>query len=102
VTFIDRPFEEFFDALTALRTDGGTGRLAVTDPEPVPACLRTLDPMQAPWTVDVAIECGYGTGYLDNGLSSGDPTAVAPAVARRLGARADAVGRRRRRTVDVG
>ncbi len=42
--------------------------------------------MEAPWTTEVFADCGSWTAYLNNGLNGGDPSAIAPVLARALGA----------------
>ena len=43
-----------------------------------------LDPMEAPWTTELVVDCGEWTAYLNNFINGGDITAVAPAVGRLL------------------
>lgn len=66
---------------------------AIHDPTPLDiAAVATLvdgaaalDPMEAPWTVELLVDCGEWTAYANNFIGGGDLTALAPAIAARLG-----------------
>lgn len=62
------------------------GAVEVMAPRALPDCLDALDPMEAPWTVEVLLDCGPWTSYVNNFIGGGDISAIAPAVARMLGA----------------
>jgi hypothetical protein len=62
-------------------------RIEVRAAEPYPAVLERLAPFEAPWTRELVMPCGSWSAYLNNGIDGGDSTAVAQAVARRLGVR---------------
>lgn len=81
VSFIGASAEDVLGAVRevrgeAIRVSSRTGLLG---------CLGALDPMQAPWTKEAIVECGDWTAYVNNGISGGDLTAIAPALARRRG-----------------
>lgn len=78
VSFLEAPFGEVLEAVLSVSRD----RSEMPGSRSMPACLATLDPMEAPWTKEVIIECDGWTAYLNNGINGGDLTAVAPAVAR--------------------
>lgn len=88
VTFVDRPYEMFLEALMGFHAETADHTFVLTDPEPVGAALRHLDPMESPWTVEMVVDCSFGIAYVNNKIGGGDPTAHAPVVARRLDARA--------------
>lgn len=85
ISFVDRSLEETLAAVEEIHAQ--SGRYEVTAPAPLPRCAGFLDPMEAPWTRDLVLDCGRWTAYLNNFIGGGDSTAVAPAVARRMGAR---------------
>jgi hypothetical protein len=83
ISFVDRDHSQVLDMIEALHDHV----CELITARRVPDCLSVLDPMEAPWTVEVIIDCGEWTAYLNNGMDGGDPTAIAPAVARHMGAR---------------
>ena len=87
VNFIEAPLDEVVAALTAFRSSTGSGGLRVDDASSLDDSLDALDPMEAPWTVEMLIECPCWTAYLKNGLGGGDPTASADEIARQLDTR---------------
>jgi len=70
--------------LAELEAHRGSNGLEVTGPMMIEDALGELDPMEAPWTTHLVVDCGAWTCYLNNGLAGGDPTAAAPALADRL------------------
>ena len=56
----------------------------VSEVNTFPASISALDPMEAPWTVELVIACGEWTAYLNNAIGGTDLSACAPAVARAL------------------
>jgi hypothetical protein len=86
ISFIDRPVDVVQEAVLAVRACAPVP-CEVLAARPLPDCLDDLDPMENPWTVDLVVDCGDWTAYLNNGLDGGDITAIAPAVARQLEAR---------------
>lgn len=87
VSFVDRPARVVLSAIEAIRA---RRPIEMEPAGRLPESARVLDPMEAPWTVELVIDCGEWTAYLNNFIGGGDLTAVAPAVAQRLGA--DCVG----------
>lgn len=81
VAFIDQDIARVREAVIDARPDV---QMQMVEPRPVPDCLAILDPMEAPWTAEVLIDCGRWTTYLNNDIDGGDITAIAPAVARAL------------------
>jgi hypothetical protein len=86
VTFMERPVDVVLEAVVAVRADDPVPHEVIA-PRPLPGCLEALDPMEAPWTTELVVDCGDWTAYLNNGLDGGDIAAIAPAVAHRLDAR---------------
>lgn len=84
ITFIDRPIDVVREAVLA---DPAPVPYEVRAARSLPDGLDALDPVEAPWTVQLLVDCGNWTAYLNNGLDGGDITAAAPAVARQLDAR---------------
>ena len=82
VSFIDAPFTAVLAAV--LDVHRGT-RVDVSPSAPFPQCVWALDPMQAPWTKALVIDCDGWSAYLNNSIGGGDLTAIAPAIARRHG-----------------
>jgi hypothetical protein len=84
VSFLGTPMEEVRRALVSWR-EGLGQRIEQTGRAALPECARVLDPMEAPWTVELLIDCGRWTAYLNNDIAGGDPTAAAPALSQRMG-----------------
>lgn len=83
VAFIARPCDEVLAEIETVRA----GReLECIGPVGFEMAASHLDPMEAPWTTEVVVDCGAWTAYLNNFINGGDPSAIAPAVARRLDA----------------
>ncbi len=59
-------------------------RLVIDDAGKMPDALGVLDPMEAPWTVELFVDCGQWTAYFNNFIGGGDPSARAPALGREL------------------
>lgn len=86
VSFLAAPADRVIEDLVAWRQ--GLGQtLERSQPSPMPACANHLDPLEAPWTTELLIECGDWTAYLNNAIDGGDPTAAAPHLSTRLGVR---------------
>ena len=83
VAFIDRQCQEVLSEIQALRTGH---EIDVIGPLQFEAAVGRLDPMEAPWTTEVIADCGTWTAYLNNFVNGGDPSAIAPALARRMAA----------------
>lgn len=81
VSFIDSPWEVVLAAVKDLRGSA----IRVSTPAGILACLSAFDPMQAPWTKEAIIDCGDWTAYINNGISGGDLTAIAPALSSKHG-----------------
>ncbi len=88
VNFIEAPFPLVLAALTAFRAATDLGTFELKESASLRECLDALDPMEAPWTMELLVDCGRWTAYLNNGLGGGDPTSAAPVLARDLDARA--------------
>ena len=84
VSFLGKPIAEVRSSLVSWR-EGLGQRLEQTNPAALPECARVLDPLEAPWTAELLIDCGPWTAYLNNGIDGGDPTAAAPALSIRIG-----------------
>lgn len=84
VAFVDRDCGEVLSEIESFRPGQ---ELDVVGPIEFVAALGRLDPMEAPWTTEVIVDCGGWTAYLNNFLDGGDPSAIAPALARHLGAK---------------
>ena len=81
VSFLDRPVESVLEELVSWKE--GLGRSLVVDRhESLVTGIAALDPMEAPWTTELVVDCGDWTAYLNNFVDGGDPTASA---ARALG-----------------
>lgn len=80
VSFLGGPFEDVVAAVTEVH-----GRCEISESGRIPDGVRRLDPMEAPWTTELVIECDGWTAYLNNFIGGGDLTAIAPAVARTKG-----------------
>lgn len=82
VQFVEAPVE---DVIGDLRKTYGdvqpTGR-------PLPLAINALLPFQAPWSRLLVAPLGHWSAVVNNFVNGGDPTAPAPALARRLGVRA--------------
>lgn len=84
VAFIDRGCDEVLSEIKTIRSER---ELAVGGPLAFELAIAQLDPMEAPWTTELISDCGAWTGYLNNFVNGGDPSAIAPALARRMEAR---------------
>ncbi len=84
IAFLDRPLPEVRDALTTCRVDSLGQAIGTDDALSFPDSVRALDPLEAPWTTELLIDCGKWTCYLNNGIDGGDPTAAAPYLTRTL------------------
>lgn len=84
VAFIDRGCDEVLSEITRIRSEHD---LNVSGPVAFELAMARLDPMEAPWTTELVSDCGAWTGYVNNSVNGGDPTAIAPALARRMEAR---------------
>lgn len=84
VQFVEAPADVLLTAVLDARQ--GT-RLDIRAPEDFPACLAALLPFEAPWTRELLVPCGTWTAYLNNFVNGGDSSAIATALARRLGVR---------------
>ncbi len=83
VAFINRPCSEVLSEIQAVR---GGREVECIGPVAFESAVAYLDPMEAPWTTEVVADCGAWTVYLNNFINGGDPSAIAPALARRLDA----------------
>lgn len=81
VSFLQRPCADVLEVIGGIRADT---MLDVTEVGSLPASARVLDPMEAPWTTELVIDCGDWTAYLNNAIGGSDITAIAPAVARMM------------------
>ncbi|MGF1667419.1 MAG: hypothetical protein ACFCVC_14250 [Acidimicrobiia bacterium] len=81
VSFLRRPAADVLEVINGIRADA---TLEVADVGRLPGSVSRLDPMEAPWTTEVVIDCGDWTAYLNNSIGGGDITAIAPAVGRIL------------------
>jgi len=86
VSFIEAPHSVVLADAEKWRRELGQ-ELEVSSPTPFPHCLELLEPLEAPWTREVLIDCGPWTAYLNNQKDGGDPTSAASQLARRLDAR---------------
>lgn len=82
IAFIECPIGDVRAAIDEIRAEA---TIEVAGPMPFADALRRLDPMQAPWTKEVVADCGRWTAYVNNFVNGGDPSAIAPALAQRLG-----------------
>jgi hypothetical protein len=83
ISYLATNVETVLDHLLAWRTRTGK-RVERSDPRPLPECAAALDPLEAPWTTELVLDCGEWTAYLNNGISGGDPTAAAPYLSTAL------------------
>lgn len=81
ISFLQRPVEDVLEAINDVRADA---TLEVTEVGELPESADVLDPMEAPWTTELVIDCGEWTAYLNNFVNGGDITAIAPAIGRIL------------------
>lgn len=81
VAFIDRGCTEVLSEIKVVHADH---ELDVVGPIEFEAAVGRLDPMEAPWTTEVIADCGGWTAYLNNFVNGGDPSAIAPALARHM------------------
>lgn len=47
--------------------------------------LQSIEPFESPWTRELIFDCGDWTGYLNNQIDGGDPSAAAPYLSSALG-----------------
>ena len=85
VSFLRRPVDEVRDALVTWRRQELQQVVEESGPIQFPACTSLLDPLEAPWTVELLVGSGGWTTYLNNFINGGDPTAAAPYLGTRLG-----------------
>jgi hypothetical protein len=85
VGFLRRRINEVRDALLTWRRQELRQVVEERGPIRFPECTSLLDPLEAPWTVEVLIASGDWTTYLNNGIDGGDSTAAAPYLCTRLG-----------------
>lgn len=71
VAFLDRPLDEVVAALVEWKT-GLEQKLETSPGGAFPHCLTALDPVQSPWTVELLIEHGDWTAYLNNSRDGSD------------------------------
>jgi len=83
VSFLASPAGHLVEELIAWRRGLGQ-RVEQSAPSVLPDCAAALDPLEAPWTTELLVDCGEWTAYLNNGIDGGDPTAAAPYLASRL------------------
>jgi hypothetical protein len=84
-SFLRRPMQEVRDALLTWRREELHQTIEETRPARFPACVSVLEPLEAPWTTELIVDCGDWTAYLNNGIDGGDPSAAAPYLGVRLG-----------------
>ena len=77
-SFLRRPMHEVRDALLTWRRHELRQTVEETAAARLPGCAAVLDPLEAPWTVELILDCGEWTASINNGIGGGDPTAVAP------------------------
>jgi hypothetical protein len=85
VSFLRRPIDEVRAAFLTWRRQELRQQVDEIGPIRFPDCTSVLDPLEAPWTVELLIDSGDWTTYLNNGIDGGDPTAAAPYLGVRLG-----------------
>lgn len=81
ISFLRRPAPDVLDVINDIRADA---TVEVTEAGQLPRSAHVLDPMEAPWTTELVIDCGAWTAYLNNSIGGGDITAIAPAIGRIL------------------
>jgi hypothetical protein len=84
VSFLRRPMNEVRAAILTWRKRELKQTIEETGPARLRDCVSLLDPFEAPWTMEVLIDSGEWTTYLNNGIDGGDPTAAAPYLGTRL------------------
>lgn len=85
VSFLRRPIDEVRAAVLTWRKRELRQTIEESGPARFPECTSLLDPFEAPWTVEVLIDSGEWTTYLNNWIDGGDPTSAAPYLGTRLG-----------------
>lgn len=83
-SFLHRSIQDVRDAILIWRRRELDQTIEETGSDRFPGCTSVLDPLEAPWTTDLLIDCGEWTAYLNNGINGGDPTAAAPYLGVRL------------------
>jgi hypothetical protein len=86
VSFIAAPLSAVLAVDEQWRKDLGQ-QVEVGEPVPFPTCLSLLEPLEAPWTTELLVDCGGWTAYLNNDKNGGDPTSASHYLANRLGVR---------------
>lgn len=86
VSFLATPIDAVLDHLVAWRSGLGQ-QFERSDQGAFPGCASALDPLEAPWTTELLLDCGTWTAYLNNDIDGGDPTAAAPYLSKALGVR---------------
>ncbi|MCP4305595.1 MAG: hypothetical protein GY788_12090 [bacterium] len=81
ISFLQRPAADVLSVINEIRASAA---LEVIDVGHLPDSAGVLDPMEAPWTTELVIDCGQWTAYLNNSIGGGDITAIAPAIGRML------------------
>lgn len=81
IAFVAAPHDQVLSEVV----DSHTTPCVVSPKPSLVKAVRALDPMEAPWTREVIIQCDGWTAYLNNGVGGGDLTAVAPAVSGHRG-----------------
>jgi len=80
------PADTVVDHLVSSRGSLGQ-RIEVSSRQPTPECASSLEPLEAPWTTELVIDCGGWAAHLNNGIDGGDPSAAAPYLSTSLGVR---------------
>jgi hypothetical protein len=83
-SFLRERIDVVRSALLAWRRDDLHQTVEENGPIRFPECTKFLEPLEAPWTVELLIDSGDWTTYLNNWIQGGDPTAAAPYLATRL------------------
>jgi hypothetical protein len=81
ISFLQRPAADVLRVVNEVRADA---TLEVASVGLLPGSASVLEPMEAPWTTELVVDCGTWTAYLTNSIGGGDITAIAPAVGRLL------------------
>lgn len=82
ISFLHGPASDVLRVIEDIR---GYATLEIAEAGRLPGSAVVLDPMEAPWTTELVIDCGEWTAYLNNAIGGGDITAIAPAIGRSLG-----------------
>jgi hypothetical protein len=84
VQFLDASADDVLDAIREARADQ---KVTISKPLPYADALQALLSFESPWTRELIMSCGAWTPYLNNSTTGGDPTAMGPALSRRLDVR---------------